>query len=379
MIKLQKPSCYLEYGMLLMILKVFFSISTLFRFSNSFDSILSFASAGFMMMDIYRQKYKKSTLFLYFVIAGLSFYTCLRVGTWNFLITVVTILAVRNKDIDKVINFIYCYSVVLFVSNAVLSVLVYPLGLTNIVTYKNGIAAINFGYGHPNTFSAVLFNILLMWVWLNFDNISKKNLLIFFLAIICNYFIVKTKTTVIIMFLFIIMLIYVKRKKNQLKIIEYIACSIFPILSYIIWEITKNFWLIDLPFEGLFETLTSRFKLGAYALEHFGVTFLGQNLVNIKVKWDPLYGMESFTFDCLYTNLICHYGLFWLICVCCLFFILAKKGNNKINIFIIAWSLYAVTENYGLNVYMSFPILLIVLLFDYNNYLKTHRSEYCNA
>ena len=43
----------------------------------------------------------------------------------------------------------------------------------------------------------------------------------------------------------------------------------------------------------------------------------------------------------------------------CVLFLLSKKENIKINVFLIVWSLYAVTEVHPIYCYQCFPILLI--------------------
>ena len=57
-------------------------------------------------------------------------------------------------------------------------------------------------------------------------------------------------------------------------------------------------------------------------------------------------------------------GLIWLILIAAAFYKLAQKENIKINLCLIMWSLYGVTEVHGLNALMCFPILLVVLLYS---------------
>lgn len=44
--------------------------------------------------------------------------------------------------------------------------------------------------------------------------------------------------------------------------------------------------------------------------------------------------------------------------------LLSRKKSNKINIFIIVWALYSITEAAGLNCFLSFLIMMSVFLFD---------------
>lgn len=57
-------------------------------------------------------------------------------------------------------------------------------------------------------------------------------------------------------------------------------------------------------------------------------------------------------------------GIVFIILCFTIFVLLSRKKSNKINIFIIVWALYSITEAAGLNCFLSFLIMMSVFLFD---------------
>ena len=41
-----------------------------------------------------------------------------------------------------------------------------------------GVVRYDMGFGHPNRVSILLFNLLIMWIWLNFDRLQKLKIII---------------------------------------------------------------------------------------------------------------------------------------------------------------------------------------------------------
>ena len=120
--------------------------------------------------------------------------------------------------------------------------------------------------------------------------------------------------------------------------------------------------------------LSNRIKLGAYGFANYGITMFGDNMMNNIVVWDSYWRLNSHTFDCLYSYLAMNQGLIWLIISSVLFFALAKKSDMKINICIIVWAFYGITEVHGLNGYQCFPVLLLVLLFNHKKVISTKNN-----
>lgn len=71
--------------------------------------------------------------------------------------------------------------------------------------------------------------------------------------------------------------------------------------------------------------LSGRIRLGAYAYEHYGLSLFGKNLTDVKIQYDAVYGLNAFTFDNIYTDILMRQGAIWLLVIAVLFYRLARK------------------------------------------------------
>ncbi len=157
-------------------------------------------------------------------------------------------------------------------------------------------------------------------------------------------------------------MLFIFKNKKQNKALSRIAMCIVPIISIFIFILISQYTNDNVFILTIDKLLSARIRLGAYAFQNYGLSFLGQNMENVNFVWDSYWGLTDFTFDCTYYSLMVMQGYFWLIIIIIGFYLLAKKKDNKINLAIIAWGLYAVTEVHGLNGFKCYPILLLALL-----------------
>lgn len=353
-----------------MILKVFIPLSDILPQSIIFDNILSFTSAGILAFDIILKKLSIKRLIVYSVIIILSLYTSIVTGQYGFLITVVAVMAIANYDFDSVIYFIYSWELILFVTHTGIALLYNFLPGVSIAQIISGVERFNFGFGHPNTFSVYLFNLIIMWTWLHYKRIKTKNVIqIFFIALV-SYAFTRTRTSLFDVAVLCLMLLIAKHYQQN-KILSILSKFIVPFLSIFIFLMITQF-ITGNPVVLFFDNLLSnRIRLGAYALYFYGPTLFGQDISFGNVTWDSFWRLNGFTFDCTYTSLIMMQGIVWLIILSIGFFLLGSMKNNQISITIIAWALYAITEIHGINGFMCFPILLLSILLRSENRIKT--------
>lgn len=86
-------------------------------------------------------------------------------------------------------------------------------------------------------------------------------------------------------------------------------------------------------------------------------------------------GLNAFTFDNIYTDILMRQGAIWLLVIAVLFYRLARKRNDSFNFAIVAWGIYGITEVHGLNVYMLFVILLVNELFENSRHVEMECRE----
>lgn len=364
--KLDYRRFVLYFGILILTFKTTCSISSIIVLPNTFDDILSISSAAILCVYTVSQIKNIKLLILYLLFISLGLLSANITGQSVILITIITIFALCSEKIDNVIKFIFYVEIIFLIINISIFVLLCLLNSYSFFKNYGGRIRCDFGFNHPNVFSSFLFNIILMWIWLNYKKITVRHYISIVIISIIAYLFSGTRTSLVLSFLTIILLFVSKRSKKS-KFLFCIASVIVPLIAILIM-LCIVYYTSDISIINFIDKLLStRIRLGAYAYENFGITFFGQNLENIDVIWDPYWGFNEFTFDCSYSYLIMNNGLIWLLIIVISFYFLAKRKDNIINLFIIVWSLYAVTEIHGLNCYYCFPILLISYLVFYSN------------
>ncbi len=358
----------LYFGIFVLILKVYGEASSILPFYNdTIDTLLAVIGVGCLAFHCVKIRYyKKKELFIYVFFSVLALSSTILVGSYNIFITVVTCLAIRKEKTSDIVNFIFKYESLFFVLHLLYALLRIPLLGDTYLNIIDGVVRYDMGFGHPNRFSILLFNLLLMWIWLHFSKIKYSEIVIIFIISLINYSITKTRTNEIAIVLLLVILIFYKWFPQKVSsILKWSAMTIVPILSIcsmalvILYQRGGNVIVVLLD-----EILSARIRLGAYAYDHYGLSLLGENLSNIKIQYDVIYRLQYLTFDNIYTDILMRQGAIWLFILVILFFLLAKRKNDSINFAIVAWGIYGITEVHGLNVYMLFTILLINELFE---------------
>lgn len=261
--------------------------------------------------------------------------------------------------------------------NTVYSVVRYFLLGESLTIEISGVNRYHFGMGHPNRFSMYLFNLMLLWVYLNFRRLNNKNIFGFLLIGMISFVLTRTRTNlieIIIIAGLLLMWINIQTKTRLKSFLKKVAMYIVPVSAIltmlcVYWYSSGNYIVkaIDL-------LLSSRIRLGAYAFNKYGLTLLGQP-ISYDVAYDDSWRLNTFTFDNTFTFLCISQGVIWLAIISILFYKLAKNETTRIHFTIIAWTLYGITEVHGLNAYMFFPVILVTLLFGGQNYLDEEQMD----
>lgn len=348
----------LYVALLFMLIKVSFSYSAILPYSELLDDILSYSSAFLLAVYTVLCNDRVRFLIIYAVFGGLCCYSALISDQFNLFITVLVIFAIHKEDFNQIIWFIFLFELIFLLLMILLSLLMASLNKYQLFVDYGGRVRCSFGFGHPNTFSIYLFNIILMWIWLWYDRIQWKHYIGLFIICLIAYLFSDTRTSFALTIVSLVLL-YFSKRHNKTRWLRSLAITIAPLLT-LLFVCSVNLYTTNSSIIlWLDQLLNTRLKLGSYAYYHHGFSFFGQNVFRYDIAVDPYWNLSSFTFDCAYTYFMMCGGWLWLIMACVLFAVLAVKGNNKIRLFIIIWCLYAITEVHGMNCFLSFPILMI--------------------
>jgi hypothetical protein len=369
LLKLPKPKTALQWGMLIMVIKVSFSFSKIIPYTDGMDNVLSLlAVAVLTWCIIYDNFYSPKLLIIYGLVSVCALYTSIVTSNYGFLITVIMCLAIRKHNIDSIIRFIFRYELfflIVHICIAVISSCLFGTSISSVeTTYGWRSLRYNFGLGNANTVSVYAFNLIAMWVWLNFEKIKAKHIVNIIIISIILYFFTKTRTSFIEMLILAGLLIITYHKNKSGKFFTAIAKSITAVFSIIFYALIRLYINGNEVALLMDKFLNARIRLGAYAYNQYGLTILGRNFLNFHATWDEQWKLNWFTFDCTYSYLTINMGIIWIILIALIFWKLASYKSNKINIAIIVFSLYAVSEVHALNPFLCYPIILTALLFD---------------
>lgn len=349
-------------GLFLLTLKTVLYSSAVIPYNSVVDNILQYAAVICFVFSIMKQGYSTKTLCIYAVITLSSVYSCSRVGEWGMLISVISILAIRKENINNVLHFIYSYELFFVVMNIFLSLVFLPFGGGVTSTYK-GETVLTLGFSHRNSLSCFIFNLMLLWIWENYKQINYKKIIVLLCMVAVVFTYVKTKTTAIIMLIVLVMLVLFRRAKGNSKLLCFATATVVPAFTCFFYWLVNNYnnmftFAVD-------KLLTYRVQQNAYIFSKYGLSFFGQNISDLNAQWDSVWKLSGrVTFDCLYTYLFVSRGIVWVLIISLVFLLLAIKKNNKVNIFLIAWAFYGISEVAGVNCYQCFPVLLSATLFD---------------
>lgn len=352
----------LKIGLFFLIIKVMLGFSTYNTIIPKLDSTLSLIAIIFLVLHIFQKTFTIKLFFIYAFIMLLSCISSYLVGNTTLFITVITVLAIHDEK--DIISFLMKYEFLIVLIIISIFVTTYNIRLYNEV---NKVYGFYYVFSHPNVFSCIVFNIIIMWIWCNYERLTTKNMIFVGLLFIGFYLITKTKTILLVgLCSTVLITIALKGNKQISKLLSYITGGIIPLLSIVFYWLISNYNNTNRVILAIDKFLTGRIRLGAYAYYHYGSTLFGQYIEKNDIfGWDSYWQMSKFTtFDNMYTMFIVRYGIIWLVLLSVIFYLLAKKNNNRINCMLIIWSVYAITEAHIINGYLGFPVLLSALLLE---------------
>ena len=361
-LRIPMPNSLFRVGVLLMIVKVLSSHSSILEVPDTADTALSLAACLFFAGSVLQKKYPAPTLFAFLVLCALGLLTSLRTGNLMIFIAILSCVAMCREDLDKSVRFILFWETLYVVTKACISFVLHGLG-HSMLTNVSGEMMYNFGFSHPNIFASVATNLFAMYLWLHFESMDIRKLIGLCGAMAGVYVLTGSRTALIVTAFLLLGYLVMHGRKKVWGLLRLGAQVAVPLMAVFFGVMCSKYTTGNPLIMALDSVLSKRIKLGAYYLERFGISLLGQNVTNIEVKWDPFWRLNGATFDNIYTYLLVTQTI-WLFVIILLFFRAAKKGGNKTCVFLLSWVLYGISEIHVINPYLYFVILLIPALLD---------------
>ena len=370
-VKAPRVNTFVDLGLLLFVLKTGFDVSGILPHNTIVDNIIIVVGLGTFVISVLQQNYSANTLFKYAIVTVLSLCSTLTSGQSVIIITVITILAIRQLDFTKVIRKIRIWSTWFICIHSICFLIQLLLGNAKMFsTDAQGRVRASFGFGHahvalsaPIISAYCVASVLWSRIFLK-EKLSWKHVAMIFLIETAAFMLTNSRTSYLCVIVFLLLLVLILYSKSSLRWLNKVAGLIFPILSVLALVSYKLLLDGNMTIRLIDDALTGRITLVAYAFQKDGLSFIGQKMSFGKIAWTPEWQLNYFTLDCTYTSLWVNIGWMWIIILMVCFLMLAKRKEIKISLFIIMWALYAISEVQGLDAYLCFPILMVVLLLN---------------
>ena len=234
-IKVRRISTFLDWGILIMCLKVMLSGSILVPYSDFVDTLLTFIAVLLFLVSILQEHFPVTSLFGCLVFGMFSLYSVAVSNNYGFLVTIIACLAMRKHDLNTQLELIFRVESFLLVFHILGAILAHITGRIPIAVFSRGAMRYRFGFVHANLFSAYLFNIIILWTWLNYCRIKLRHLIsIFFIMLIATLF-TDTRTSFLLMMVFCVTVYMSKRcKKVGTKLLNIVAMVIVPVTAILV-------------------------------------------------------------------------------------------------------------------------------------------------
>lgn len=341
--------------------KALYSISQI-MYLDIIDNILLILGMIFVVLSILYSKYKLRELFLIVIITAIMLYSSFRCHDYSLLLTYFSILMVKNIGLNKFFRLCFQLDLWFLVIHIGYSVIV-KFFTINSISLSNG--RFSFFTSHPNIFSMVFLGCALCWIWLNFEIITFNQLLFWTIAMLFVFMFTKTDVLIALMLLLDVSLIY--RNKTQFRAAIFkmsaqwglVIILTFLLVARIIFSIAdnQNLYLLVFILNKLDLILSKRLSMIAFAMHEYNLTFFGQEF-SASTEYSIQFQVLGYTLDNCFINLLLHYGAIYLFIIFISFWLLARKNEYKINLFITIFLLYGMVETQIVFVYYC-PVLIL--------------------
>lgn len=352
---------------LVLTIKVMASTSMLMPWNSLVDNLCIIFAVGVMLVKLLRHTFALRKLVSLAGIALLVLYTCVSLGQYDLLVSLVAICLLIDEDIDEYIAMLLKTQAILIVAHVVLAVLLVLIGKGDDFWSMTG-NRLRFkgGFVHANVLAIYVSSCMLMFAWKHFTNITTNKWAWMAFIMVLTYVITRSRTG-LLLHIIVLLLLYAAQREHTIlvRLINPILALSFPILSVFIYWAQGQYLNSSRVALLLDELLTGRVKYAAYAFTRSGTTWLPRYLDYAAegiINWTENWNLTTFTFDNLFSFMFVQMGMIWIPVCTMIMAVVCRKSEFKVKVFLLLWIFYAMVEVHGLNCFKFFPLLLLSTL-----------------
>lgn len=352
-----------------LVVKVTATSSRLIPWNSTIDNLCIVFAICVTLVKLCRLTLPLRQLLALGIMGLISLYTCVTLGLYDLLVTVVAVCLLIDEDLEGYISLMLKIQAYLILGHIVVA------GFLTLIRKGDAFwirtdnrLRFRAGFNHPNVLSCYILSCMLMFAWKRFRRITANQFGWMVLITALTFAMTRSRTGLLLN-LFLLLLLFLTQNEHALivKLLNPVLLVLFPGLTALFFWAQKHFVSGNSISLFLDDLLTGRIKYAAYAYLRSGTSLLPRYLDYADsrvVSWSPEWNLNTFTFDNLYSFMFIQMGLIWIVITTVLIVFVCKRFDFRNKVFILMWVLYAIVEVHGLNCFKFFPLLLLSTLFS---------------
>lgn len=293
------------------------------------------------------------------LISTIIMLTCLLTKDYSYLLVCIILVLSRDLKIDdfvkislKIVTLFGGGQIILWLINCVVN-LGYP------IYYNQAEKRISFLFTHPNIAAIKLGWAVVMYIWLKWNDLGKKDMLGCLISVIILYATTKADSCIILLFfLFMVVLKKVDIVKKVTIMFSKYCFFILGAFCYLIAKIYENAGRWTNLVRQLDFLFSRRFAMSYLAIENNGLSIIGQTITR-NHEWNNLFNFGDYSVDNLYVYLYVCIGIVYFFLIGFGFMKLAKYKDYRVALIVIIFSLFAMIEVHCLYLSNCFALILL--------------------
>lgn len=309
-------------------------------------TIVAFVSLG-IKFSITKYTFNEFMFSFSVVILGMATYFVTK--REGILLTILTIVGLKDVEIGKVFKCTFFIRVIMYISTISLTL----LGLIEnkkILHWREGVGYVyryGLGYDHPNLLHSTLFILVALFLYLYYKNLNIVHYSFIFILNLIIYKFSLSRTGFYLIILSLILTIFMKKDKTNLKYkltsLVIPSCVLFTFVSGFFYGKLEIFNKID-------RLLSGRIYYTSYFLKNYSLSLFGNNLY-----------VDNNLIDNSYIILLANYGIIVFILYLAIYRKVIKNfiinRLDKELLVIIIFSIYGITEGFLPNIFMNISLV----------------------
>lgn len=317
--------------------------------------IFALCSLICLIIKLWNETHTQREIITDIVVVGFALLLYTNSKAMTILMLAAFLVASKNIDIKKLLKYTFYCAVVLYIAIIISSQLGIRQNIHIQITRMTGQVAERYGLGfeHPNQLHMYYFIIVLMGIYVYYEKLTWRSLLVVqIINFILYKFSVSRTGMLSVVGLSIVYLIF--RQRDYLnKKISRLAAWVFPLCAFVCIFLSKIYTgnVIEVIINKL---LQGRVSNSNYFMGKYGDSLFGRNFTSSN---------KSLILDNSYVILWLKFGILFTVILCILYYIAVKKmikqGDRADLLCVLMFACYGITEGFLSNIFRNFSLLFL--------------------